>query len=97
MQRENNQENNVILGLIMVLMSWNTDSVVFRSVELIFRFDPTPKISNYLRPWPAPDWMKTNNAFNCRGYLYKKYYQTWANYFVRFFDEYARTIYVLGV
>jgi len=35
-------ENNAILGLIMVLMGWNTVSVVFPSVELIFRFDLTP-------------------------------------------------------
>ncbi len=47
-------------------------------------------IKLFASPWSAPAWMKTNNALNGRGYLYKRYYQTWANYFVRFFDEYAQ-------
>lgn len=45
-------------------------------------------------PWSAPAWMKTNNAMNGTGMLKGnpggKYYQTWANYFVRFLQEYKK-------
>ena len=39
-------------------------------------------------PWSPPAWMKTNNKFNesgsLRGEVGGEYYQTWADYFVRF-------------
>ena len=39
-------------------------------------------------PWSPPAWMKTNHKFNesgsLRGEVGGDYYQTWANYFVRF-------------
>ncbi|KAJ9573850.1 hypothetical protein L9F63_008774, partial [Diploptera punctata] len=41
-------------------------------------------------PWSSPKWMKTNNEFNGKGQLKEEYYQLWADYFVRFFDEYAK-------
>lgn len=41
-------------------------------------------------PWSAPRWMKTFNGTNGVSWLDSKYYQTWANYFVKFLKEYAR-------
>ncbi|XP_014678234.1 PREDICTED: glucosylceramidase-like [Priapulus caudatus] len=47
----------------------------------------------YASPWSAPAWMKTNNDLAGQGSLKGQpggpYYKTWANYFVRFLDEYA--------
>ena len=42
----------------------------------------------YASPWSAPAWMKSNNALNGIGYLLPEYYQPWANYFVKFLNEY---------
>lgn len=39
-------------------------------------------------PWTAPPWMKTNNFYSGIGLLLPKYYQAWANYYVRFLKEY---------
>ena len=38
-------------------------------------------------PWTAPPWMKDNNDWN-NGALLKKYYPTWANFFVRYIESY---------
>ncbi|MDZ7672495.1 MAG: glycoside hydrolase family 30 protein [Halanaerobiales bacterium] len=49
-------------------------------------------------PWSPPAWMKTNNDMNNGGKLLKKYYQTWANYYVKFINEYKkRNIDIWGV
>ncbi|XP_034954351.2 lysosomal acid glucosylceramidase [Zootoca vivipara] len=51
-------------------------------------------ISLMASPWSSPIWMKTNNAWNGKGSLKgqagDRYHKTWANYFVRFLDEYAK-------
>ncbi|XGW29730.1 hypothetical protein V3C99_009070 [Haemonchus contortus] len=48
----------------------------------------------FASPWSAPAWMKTNGHMKGGGRLRGKeggeYYQTWANYFVRFFEEYHK-------
>ncbi len=41
-------------------------------------------------PWSPPAWMKTNNHMLQGGKLKKEYYQTWADYFVRFIQEYKK-------
>lgn len=41
--------------------------------------------------WSAPAWMKTNDALSGIGYLYKKYYQTWADYFIKFLEHYEKS------
>ncbi|XP_069506227.1 lysosomal acid glucosylceramidase isoform X2 [Ambystoma mexicanum] len=45
-------------------------------------------------PWSSPVWLKTNNAMIGKGTLKgmpgDKYHKTWANYFIRFLDEYAK-------
>ncbi|XP_028154019.1 lysosomal acid glucosylceramidase [Diabrotica virgifera virgifera] len=40
--------------------------------------------------WIAPKWMKTNNAFSGFGRVKDEYYQVWANYHKKFFDEYKK-------
>ncbi|KAK3799329.1 hypothetical protein RRG08_048836 [Elysia crispata] len=45
-------------------------------------------------PWSAPAWMKDNKNMTGKGSLLGKpggpYYKTWANYFVRFLQEYEK-------
>ncbi|CAG2165933.1 unnamed protein product [Oppiella nova] len=50
------------------------------------------KIKLFGSPWSPPSWMKTNHKFNesgfIRGDIGGEYYQSWANYFVKFLDAY---------
>jgi glucosylceramidase len=41
-------------------------------------------------PWSPPAWMKTNGQMNHGGKLKPEYRQAWANYMVRFVQEYER-------
>lgn len=41
-------------------------------------------------PWSPPAWMKSNNMMNQGGFLLPKYYQSWANYYVKFIEEYEK-------
>lgn len=41
-------------------------------------------------PWSPPAWMKTNNNMLQGGKLKAEYYQSWANYYVKFFEEYQK-------
>ncbi|XP_072703030.1 lysosomal acid glucosylceramidase isoform X2 [Ciconia boyciana] len=51
-------------------------------------------LSLYASPWTSPAWMKTSESFVGKGTLKgqagDEYHKTWANYFVRFLDEYAK-------
>lgn len=47
-------------------------------------------IKFFASPWSAPAWMKSNNDLIGKGYLMPQYYQSWANYFVKFLDEYSK-------
>ncbi|XP_062897827.1 lysosomal acid glucosylceramidase isoform X1 [Mobula hypostoma] len=51
-------------------------------------------LSLFASPWTAPAWMKTSNSTIGKGTLKGNpggpYYKSWANYFVRFLDEYAK-------
>ncbi|KAE8589117.1 hypothetical protein XENTR_v10022894 [Xenopus tropicalis] len=51
-------------------------------------------ISLFASPWTSPPWMKTNGAVTGKGSLKgqpgDQYHQTWAKYFIRFLDEYAK-------
>ncbi|XP_071442851.1 lysosomal acid glucosylceramidase-like [Hetaerina americana] len=38
--------------------------------------------------WTAPPWMKTNNDYSGFGFLKREYFQLWADYIIRFLDEY---------
>ncbi|KAK8788544.1 hypothetical protein V5799_021680 [Amblyomma americanum] len=48
----------------------------------------------FASPWSGPAWMKNNGRLNHGGWLIGhpggKYYKTWADYFVRFLQEYER-------
>jgi len=41
-------------------------------------------------PWSPPAWMKTNNNMLQGGKLKPEYYESWANYFIRFFKAYEK-------
>jgi glucosylceramidase len=46
------------------------------------------KLKLFGSPWSAPGWMKTNGEMihggNLKGPVNGQYYQTWANYFIRY-------------
>lgn len=44
----------------------------------------------YFSPWSPPAWMKDNNDMLHGGKLKKDYYQSWANYYVKFIKEYEK-------
>ncbi|XP_013384673.1 glucosylceramidase [Lingula anatina] len=52
------------------------------------------KMKFFGSPWSAPSWMKTNKNMKGRGSLMGqpggKYFKTWAQYFVRFIQEYQK-------
>lgn len=51
-------------------------------------------IKMFASAWSAPAWMKTNDNLKGKGTLLGEpggqYYQTWANYYVRFLQEYEK-------
>ncbi|XP_075032405.1 lysosomal acid glucosylceramidase-like [Calonectris borealis] len=51
-------------------------------------------LSLYASPWTSPAWMKSNGDVRGKGTLKgqagDKYHKTWANYFIKFLDEYAK-------
>ncbi len=46
------------------------------------------QITFFASPWSPPAWMKSNNNMLRGGKLLPQYYQSWANYYVRFMKEY---------
>ena len=44
----------------------------------------------FASPWSPPAWMKTNNNMLQGGKLRPEYYQSWADYYVRFIREYEK-------
>ncbi|XP_076230749.1 lysosomal acid glucosylceramidase-like [Calliopsis andreniformis] len=49
-----------------------------------------PELKFFAAAWSAPGWMKTNGQFVGFGYLKRQYYQVYANYIVKFLDEYKK-------
>jgi glucosylceramidase len=47
-------------------------------------------IKIYASPWSPPAWMKTNDNMLYGGQLKPEYYQTWADYFVKYVQAYER-------
>ncbi|XP_048476283.1 lysosomal acid glucosylceramidase [Rhincodon typus] len=51
-------------------------------------------VSLFASPWTAPPWMKMSNSTIGKGTLKGQpggvYYKSWAKYFIRFLDEYAK-------
>jgi len=48
------------------------------------------KMVLFASPWSPPAWMKDNNDLLHGGKLKPEYYQTWANYFVKFINAYEQ-------
>lgn len=46
-----------------------------------------PDIKFLASPWSPPAWMKSNNNMNFGGTLLPEFYQSWANYYVKYLDE----------
>jgi len=46
------------------------------------------KLDLFVSPWSPPAWMKDNNNMLQGGKLKPEYYQTWADYFVKFIKAY---------
>ena len=46
------------------------------------------KLKLFVTPWSPPAWMKDNGSVTGGGHLRKDYYQTWADFFVKFIQTY---------
>ena len=44
----------------------------------------------YVSPWSPPAFMKSNNSMLKGGKLLRAYYQSWANYYVKFINSYQK-------
>ncbi len=44
------------------------------------------KLTMYVSPWSPPAWMKDNNNMLLGGKLKKEFYQSWANYYVKYIN-----------
>jgi glucosylceramidase len=44
----------------------------------------------FFSPWSPPAWMKSNNNMLQGGFLLDQYKQSWANYYVKFIQEYEK-------
>ncbi|XP_023235439.1 glucosylceramidase-like [Centruroides sculpturatus] len=47
-------------------------------------------IKLFASPWSAPGWMKSSRKMGGPGILKEEYYQTWAEYFVKFLKSYEK-------
>lgn len=48
------------------------------------------KLTTYASPWSPPAWMKDNNDMLHGGKLKPEFYQSWANYYVKFINAYQK-------
>lgn len=48
------------------------------------------KLNLFVSPWSPPAWMKDNNNMLQGGKLKSEYYDSWANYFVKFIQGYEK-------
>jgi len=48
------------------------------------------KLKLFASPWSPPAWMKTNGMMNNGGKLKPEYRQAWADYYVRYIQEYGQ-------
>lgn len=48
------------------------------------------QIKLFASAWTAPTWMKTNNDWSGIGSLKDEYYQLWADYILKFYQEYDK-------
>ncbi|MBW7847086.1 MAG: glycoside hydrolase family 30 protein [Bacteroidales bacterium] len=68
--------------------------LIKKAVEVIGK----DKVTFYASPWSPPAWMKTNNNMLQGGSLKPEFYDSWANYYVKFIKAYeAEGIPVWGI
>ncbi len=48
------------------------------------------KLALFVSPWSPPGWMKDNNDILHGGALKPEFYQSWANYYIKFIKEYQK-------
>jgi glucosylceramidase len=48
------------------------------------------KVKLFVSPWSPPAWMKSNNDMLKGGSLLPAYYQSWANYYIKFIAAYEK-------
>lgn len=48
------------------------------------------KLTMFVSPWSPPGWMKDNNTMLQGGNLKPEFYQSWANYYIKFIKEYQK-------
>lgn len=53
-------------------------------------FAKEKNLTLYASPWSPPAWMKTNNDMLHGGKLLPGYYQSWANFYIKFIEEYQK-------
>ncbi|KAL8184501.1 UNVERIFIED_CONTAM: hypothetical protein K2H54_018609, partial [Gekko kuhli] len=87
--------DNVAYDFDLKYFSLAEEDIKFR-IPVLHRILAIAKrpISIVSSPWTAPSWLKTNDQIKGKGRLKGKagnaFHKTWANYFIRFLDEYAR-------
>lgn len=48
------------------------------------------KLTLFVSPWSPPAWMKDNNSMLQGGHLKTEFYDSWANYYVKFIQTYEK-------
>lgn len=48
------------------------------------------KLKLMATPWTAPPWMKDHRVWTGYSLLLEEHFQTWADYIIKFFDEYEK-------
>ena len=61
------------------------DKWVVPMIKKALAYEPNLKL--LASPWSPPAWMKSNNNMNFGGTLLPEFYQPWANYYVKYFEE----------
>uniref|UniRef100_A0A1A9X2C4 Glucosylceramidase n=1 Tax=Glossina brevipalpis TaxID=37001 RepID=A0A1A9X2C4_9MUSC len=62
------------------------DLVKIQQIERLKKVALMDEIKIMAAAWSSPPWMKTNNAWTGYGFLKSEYYQTWANYHLKFLE-----------
>jgi len=74
-----------------VLQSFSIAHDLQYRIPLLKRaFEYNPQITLFASPWSPPAFMKSNNSLYNGGKLLPNFYQTWANYYVKFVQAYEK-------
>lgn len=73
------------------LESFNIDHDRKYKIPLIKRaLNKSPESKTFFSPWSPPAYMKSNKDMLHGGKLLPDFYETWANYYVKFINEYQK-------